>query len=1165
MRALGVGSAIFVLHQFWHGGVVDAVRHAISVEENLALQTEGNNVVVSDTSSNSSRGKQSCQYTARVGRPKEVKKGMLSKVDWHDLTEHIPDVDFRYCMARCDKDANCIAFVRRAGDDVGYLSSAAATLIAARDDPTKMLAVPSDVQLGDCWLLMAAKLTDSADHFEIIKKRKLTGTREEPFRRLALEQKASFRAQKEKVTYEKRDCGCEYRYLGHRYPLDGAPVTSTLATCEGEFRFLGKEWPEYGVESVYQRTDGQKFLYICTTGVPGQVTLARHWYCMDKDDPRIIAEKAQNASWFDKAGFGLLGASLMKFQTCLGQPLNLASGSIGQSDLALSHAGKAVSFPRHEPIVLSSLLQTLEVPVGQAMLTCANDKKDAADIKKQFYLSTSQCQKEVIEGRIETARWFNEKGAAQKFIVGSLAVSLRTVFSGIFFHRERSYTDIIWRSLELWEKLEKAMALIDYIQEGKTVSGTPMTEGEKYACAEEMVEQVKTAGGIMPKVAQTLAMKPDVVKDDFVRAALKTTQTENPAKDLEIVKEYIQSKEQEAMENDDRVNGDVVEDVLDLLEVGQTLATGSVAQVMKARVKNTARPEHRLLCGDKQGCEVVLKVVFDTNEKNYEDDWTAIQFLGDSLLKAVLSLVSSSIVGNTLLIMGMNSEKLDKIKIGVSAGYDTWQALRQGMGAIMDEFDLRVEDANAKKGQAIIEAFDADIALKRTLGIEDISFRVPKVLMTRSRYVMIQSMAKGNTLTSHHAAITGQADKLKEWRTQIYPAIIGLYGHLIVEKGFFQGDPHPGNWFWESSSKGGILTLIDWGLADDFSAGLGRAGQVYVDAKGRVPKVDGEDLTQEGLESIIFENQCKIAKFYKDMGEFRRKELVCNGVEATSSKLEPSTQTFVPSAGPSWILDGSELHFLTKYHGIKMSGAEAISSDAFFGPPDLGRGSQKPFVLQRQRQLVCEGSDNCGYGWELDTVDGTGSRVFTPVEACTSGECLLSNLPDVKVCKQSCKDAACFSECEKLVSDVPSRIGTLQIQTLSSLPQCRDLPTRDEAYTEGAATLGYKTATMNPVVLSLFAALHTNDLLDLKARQENIQVNDPKEEGVELPAYSSVLLRCLQVFLGMIQDMVAENRPPFVPTMISEFIMDTGPDEMFTYWYIFAQRFLETQGSSCPA
>lgn len=47
----------------------------------------------------------------------------------------------------------------------------------------------------------------------------------------------------------------------------------------------------------------------------------------------------------------------------------------------------------------------------------------------------------------------------------------------------------------------------------RSSSGQAMEPGEKYACAELMVDEIKSAGGIMPKVSQTLAMKPDVVKE----------------------------------------------------------------------------------------------------------------------------------------------------------------------------------------------------------------------------------------------------------------------------------------------------------------------------------------------------------------------------------------------------------------------------------------------------------------------------------------------------------------------------------------------------------------------------------------------------------------------------------------------------------------------------
>merc|ERR1712232_1150453 len=128
-----------------------------------------------------------------------------------------------------------------------------------------------------------------------------------------------------------------------------------------------------------------------------------------------------------------------------------------------------------------------------------------------------------------------------------------------------------------------------------------------------------------------------------------------------------------------------------------------------------------------------------------------------------------------------------------------------------------------------------------------------------TRYVMIQSMAEGDSLTTYHASIQGQAKELKEWRTTIFPSIMALYGQLILKDGFFQGDPHPGNWFWKPSPSGhgGILTLIDWGLADDFSAGFARAGVVYRDRDGNLPQTeDGVEVDQAEVDRIIAKNRC---------------------------------------------------------------------------------------------------------------------------------------------------------------------------------------------------------------------------------------------------------------------------------------------------------------------
>ncbi|CAJ1417510.1 unnamed protein product, partial [Effrenium voratum] len=1165
-----LAQAMVMLRVVWAAGLA-GMATAIRRERNLNMVTEESTEEV--------QGKSTCHGRTQRPEPTDGWRHVCRRSHWSKAVIHHPVKDFLQCKVRglklrascgnvfllalCDGNPQCIAFVRRAADDVGFLGSTTATLIASQSDQTKLLEVPNDVSVGDCWILEAGKLNRYKLIHEI-KNRKLAGHLDMPFRVLSsldfgldhtdLEQKSHFYQDKslEKLTFEKRDCNCEYRYLGLLPSPSSTALASTFAECAGEYRYIGREYAKYGFEAVYQRTDSQKFLYMCASAEGSAKTLTRDWYCMDKDDPNMLKEKAQNVSWIGKAKF-VMGNGLFDFKGCIGTKLQRPEGTaLLPFDLAVTHdegEPMALSFPRVPAMALGPgnlfgdavEVEGLTLKPGQAVLGCAAGKKQSEELKKHFLLQTSQCQLSLDS---KTLAW----------VPGSTWDTRR---------RGRSYTDIIWRALALWEKVEKAVALINYIQDGVSSDGMNMTEGEKYACAEMMVDEIKSAGGIMPKVSQTLAMKPDVVKDDFVRSSLKSTQTENPAKDNEYVREYIARKLSEAIEQEERVNeGLVISSIDEHLDLGRTLATGSVAQVLQAKVKS--RGEVRdFLCGEgAPPCDVVLKVVFDENEKKYKDDWEAIQFLGNDLLKLIHDQVSGG-MGGVLLSWKLEPEKLEMLRHGVSAGSDTWQAVRQGLGAVMDEFDLRVEDLNAKKGLTVIKEFQENAELKRQLGIEQVTFEVPKVLMTRSRYFMVQSFAKGDTLTSYHASITGQADKLKEWRRTIYPSIIGLYGYLMVEKGFFQGDPHPGNWYWEADSK--TLTLIDWGLADDFSGGLARAGKLYLDAQGNPPKQNGEEVTQFDVNNLIAQHKCQVARFYKEMGEFRRKELLCHGFAMGRGRQE---LVFVPSPSATIILDGGEPHLHSKYYARNLSASQAFTSDAFFSTPNFGTGRRKPLVLQRSRSATCEGSA-CGHGWELALVDGAGAKTYRPLANCISKQCVESSLvpdgEDGEACKKTCETVECLKHCEKFTGQLPTEVGGSELRPFRH-PLCKTLPSREEAYARGAAGLGYSTQkNMHPVVLALFGALHTNDLLDLKARQENIQRNDPKEPGTSIPDYTAVMLRSLSVFLGMMQDMITENKPPFVSVMVTEFLMDTAPDEMFTFWHIFAKRFMDAEGRGCPA
>lgn len=96
------------------------------------------------------------------------------------------------------------------------------------------------------------------------------------------------------------------------------------------------------------------------------------------------------------------------------------------------------------------------------------------------------------------------------------------------------------------------------------------------------------------------------------------------------------------------------------------------------------------------------------------------------------------------------------------------------------------------------------------------------------------------------------------------------------------------------------LTLIDWGLADDLSSGLARAGRLYLDKNDQPPSKNGRKVTQEQVDETILGHRCQVASFYRDMSDFRRKELLCKGYTAEAPF---GRMVFVESPGATIILN----------------------------------------------------------------------------------------------------------------------------------------------------------------------------------------------------------------------------------------------------------------------
>merc|ERR1712022_96551 len=110
--------------------------------------------------------------------------------------------------------------------------------------------------------------------------------------------------------------------------------------------------------------------------------------------------------------------------------------------------------------------------------------------------------------------------------------------------------------------------------------------------------------------------------------------------------------------------------------------------------------------------------------------------------------------------------------------------------------------------------------------LTEVTVAVPSAWNTSSQYVLIQSLARGEELGSYVQQMRGKIAGVLEWREKIYRTILLAFGYLVLEHGFFQSDPHTGNWFWDAEEQ--TLTLTDWGGVDSLETGdLSDLASVY--------------------------------------------------------------------------------------------------------------------------------------------------------------------------------------------------------------------------------------------------------------------------------------------------------------------------------------------------
>jgi predicted unusual protein kinase regulating ubiquinone biosynthesis (AarF/ABC1/UbiB family) len=394
---------------------------------------------------------------------------------------------------------------------------------------------------------------------------------------------------------------------------------------------------------------------------------------------------------------------------------------------------------------------------------------------------------------------------------------------GLSEENRARFTDVLGHAMQVYK-------LIEYILGTSDPDGVVhrVDAWEKLACAEELKASVKAAEGIFPKVAQNLADRPDIVKDDFVRAVLKDTQTDNKKKEERELMDYLA---QQDVRIDFQDGTDPVPLFPDLVSFARstdpvtgedlgvkTLGTGSVGQVVLANVVSSV---HGDKLRQRMGDTVVVKFVFEQNKERYASDWAIINF-AQSLISWADRQLDTQNTGwlaratrwGARTVAGHYGIEEEKIQVPASVVKmaNMFAVLED---SVMEEFNLFIEHDYTVRGKVAAEQY---MALNGRLP-GGTTVKVPGAMKTTSMYIMLQELATGDELKNHMVNIEGNDKLLMNWREDIYKNILGFYQYLVLSKGFWQADPHQGNWMYDQTSK--TLWLIDWGAVGDLCAADG--------------------------------------------------------------------------------------------------------------------------------------------------------------------------------------------------------------------------------------------------------------------------------------------------------------------------------------------------------
>ncbi|CAL9762078.1 unnamed protein product [Musa acuminata subsp. burmannicoides] len=321
----------------------------------------------------------------------------------------------------------------------------------------------------------------------------------------------------------------------------------------------------------------------------------------------------------------------------------------------------------------------------------------------------------------------------------------------------------------------KAVQMIDNWYSGSRRDD--LWEGTHERNAKRVLDLMIQLEGLWVKLGQYLSTRADALPDAYVRL-LKQLQDSLPRRPLEEVRQTIEKE-----------LGKPMNDIFSHF-VEEPLATASVAQVHRATLRD--------------GQDVVVKV------QHVGIKEVILEVCNLSLDKMAIKLIRSLHINKSQFQDLKNAKSITDWIAWAEPQYDFNPMIDEWCKEAPKELDFNHEAENTRR-------VSENLRLKNELdGMNRVDVLIPEIIQSSEMVLVLQYM-DGIRLNDNVSLEAYEVDKQK-----LVEEITRAYAHQIYVDGFFNGDPHPGN-FLVCKEHPNRPILLDFGLTKSISSSMKQA------------------------------------------------------------------------------------------------------------------------------------------------------------------------------------------------------------------------------------------------------------------------------------------------------------------------------------------------------